>query len=220
MDSRNQYECWQNKDKCLKLQSKFGKYGDFERNRDGNEIIANRQIIYYLMKDLLKPHYTLLEVGPGPGQFLWALKDYVSELHGLEYSKHMIELCKEQFKNTSKEVNLIQGTCWELPYPDNNFDVSLQVDVTRHVGGCWASILEQIRVSKKYVIFSGPSFENFEDNTSSEYEIKPLAYAINIKFINKELDTMIRDNLILDYYYVDRPNKKNGMERKVLVIQI
>jgi len=221
-DAKNQYTVWKKKDKCTKLQKKFGGYDDFETNPRGNDYIANRQSVYFCVKDLLiEDSYTLLEVGPGPGHFLWALKGVAADVYGLEYSEEMIKLCEDQFSKSDKEVHLTQGSCWDLPYPDKSFDVSMQCDVTRHVGGCWASILEQIRVSRKYVVYSGPSFEKWGDGEPSEKELKPLMFGLNVNFLNKELNKLKELGEIKNYYYKNRPNKKNNrIERKILVIEL
>lgn len=221
-DAKNQYTVWKKKEKCVKLQKKFGGYDDFETNPKNNDYIANRQSVYFCVKDLLKEgDYSLLEVGPGPGHFLWALKDVAYEVHGLEYSEEMISLCEDQFSKTDREVHLTQGSCWDLPYPDKNFDVSMQCDVTRHVGGCWRSILEQIRVSRKYVVYSGPSFEKWGMKKPMEKELKPLMFGINVDLLNSELDKLLEFGEIKKYYYKDRPNKKNNrIERKILVIEL
>ena len=216
-----QDKVWKKKQKCLNLQRKFGDYDDFDENKSNNPIIKNRQCVYFTVKDLLKDNnYTLLEIGPGPGHFLWALKDYATDIYGLEYSEEMIELCTEQFLKYNEKVNLKQGTCVSLPYDDKSFDVSLQCDVTRHVGGCWESICEQIRVTKHYVVYSGPSWENWDVNEPFERELSKLLFGINTNRVNKELDMMIEDGIIKNYYYKNRPNKKDIIERKILIIEV
>ena len=212
---------WKKKEKCLNLQRKFGDYDDFEKNRSNNSIIRNRQPVYFIVKEILKDkNYSLLEVGPGPGHFLWALKEYASEVHGLEYSNEMIELCNEHFEKNNEKVFLTQGTCVVLPYDDKSFDVSLQCDVTRHVGGCWESIKEQIRVSRRYVVYSGPSFENWNVDEPFERELSKLLFGINMTRLNSELDKLKETGDIKNYYYKDRPNKKDIIERKILIIEV
>lgn len=211
---------WQSETKCNKLQNLFGDYDDFETNVTNNLVIANRQSVYFITKKLLQlGDYSLLEVGPGPGHFLWALKDYATELYGLDYSEHMIGLCTGQFEGSGKEIYLTKGVCWELPYRDNFVDVSLQCDVCRHVGGCLESLKEQIRVSKKYVVFSGPSFESWGLDQPDEKEFRRLMFGVNIDIFNKELDEMKSNGIIKDYYYKDRPNKKDRIKRKILVVE-
>jgi ubiquinone/menaquinone biosynthesis C-methylase UbiE len=148
------------------------------------------------------------------------LKDFTKEVHGLEYSNEMINLCNSQFENSGKKVYLKQGTCTDLPYKDNEFDVSLQCDVTRHVGGCWESLCEQIRVTKKYVIYSGPSFEDWDVDEPFEKELAKLLFGINVNRFNFELDRMKHTGFIKDYYYKDRPNKKDIIKRKILVVEV
>lgn len=211
---------WKKEEKCLNLQKKFGDYDDFEENKSNNQIIANRQCVYFTVKDILKDNdYTLLEVGPGPGHFLWALKDFAKEVHGLEYSNEMINLCEKQFSNNGKKVYLKQGTCISLPYEDDTFDVSLQCDVTRHVGGCWESILEQIRVTKKYIVYSGPSFEHWGADARMEKELSKLLFGLNVDRLNINLKKLKKRGVIKKFYYKNRPNKKDILERKILVIE-
>lgn len=219
-EAKNQHSGWKKEEKCLKLQKKFGGYDHFETNPNNNKIIANKQSVYFCVKDILKGNnYSLLEVGSGPGHFLWSLKDFAGELDGLEYSEHMMELCEEQFKKTDKKVRLIQGSCWKLPYEDNEFDVSLQCDVCRHIGGCWTSLAEQIRVTRKYVVFSGPSFEKWGSSQPLEKELSKLLFGINLDLFEEKLNNMKKGGVISNYYYKDRPNKEDRLNRKILVVE-
>lgn len=216
-----QNKVWKKKEKCLNLQKKFGDYDDFEENKSNNPIIANRQCVYFEIKKILNGNnYSLLEVGCGPGHFLWALKDYAKSVYGMDYSNEMLDLCMEQFQTENRKVHLRQGTCVELLYNDKVVDVSLQCDVTRHVGGCWQSILEQIRVSRKYVVYSGPSFEHWGVDGPMEKELSKLLFGINVDRLNFELDKMKENSSIKNYYYKDRPNKKDIIKRKILVIEV
>ena len=74
--------------------------------------------------------------------------------------------------------------------------------------------------SKKYVIFSGPSFENWDVDDPFEKELSKLLFGINVNRFNFELDRMKHNGAIKNYYYKDRPNKKDIIERKILVVEV
>jgi len=212
---------WLKEEKCKNLQTKFGDYDDFDKNKSNNPIIANRQSVYFATRELLKDNnYSILEVGCGPGHFLWALRDVASTINGLDYSKEMLRLCEAQFQSKNIPIELTEGVCWDLPFEDKHFDVTLQCDVCRHVGGCWKSILEMIRVSKKHVVFSGPSFERWGLGGPIEKELERLMFGINLDSWEHYLNNMKESKEISSYFLISRPNKKDRIKRRILVINI
>jgi ubiquinone/menaquinone biosynthesis C-methylase UbiE len=185
--------------------------------KGGNK--ENKIPIFELVNKLLELNdnqLVLLDVGCGPGHFLWSFKDRVSKLIGLDYSKNMLNLAKEQLDKYDVETEFVEGSCWDLLLPDNYADILLQVDVCMHMGGSWESIKEMIRVSKKYVVFTGPSFENFDNDMDKKIAEK--SFAVSIPLLKKELDILQRNGIIQSYAFLERPRTKT-YNHKILFVE-
>ena len=198
---RIQFNTWDGEAKCKALQKRFGDYDEFVV-KGGNK--ENKIPIFELMNKLLGENNNaleLLEVGCGPGHFLWAFKDKVSKIIGLDYSPHMLKLAEEQLNKSDVISEFIQGSCWDLPLTDNFVDIALQVDVCMHIGGSWDSIKEMIRVSRKYVVFTGPSFEMFD--SVMDKRIGGKSFAVSIPLLKQRLDS-----LGVSYQFLKRPRTK------------
>jgi len=213
MESKKiQFDIWDGEKKCKLLQKRFGDYDVF-MEKGGNK--ENKIPIFNLIHTLSEKHngqLTLLDIGCGPGHFLWSFKDKFSKLIGLDYSQHMLKLASEQLNKVGIDAEFFQGSCWDLPLPDNFVDITLQVDVCMHIGGSWDSIKEMIRVSKKYVVFTGPSFESF-DNVMDK-KIASASFAVSIPLLRQELD-----KLDVRYQFLERPRTKT-YDHRILFIEV
>ena len=216
---KKQSELWMNKEKCLKLQKRFGSYETYEETGGGRG--ENKQSVIRVLKKIAKTFKekpSVLEIGSGPGHFLWVMKDVSKSITGVDISPQMIELASDVFKSNNIPVNLVKGSCWDIPIDDNQYDLVYQVDVCMHVGGSLESILEMIRVSKRYVVFTGPSFEFIDFNKDIDKQIGKLSWAISVPMLKKELDQLTKDKKIKRYYFEKRPKTEN-YKHQILVIE-
>jgi len=216
---KKQSEIWLKKEKCLKLQERFGDYKTYEETGGGRG--ENKKSIIRILKKLssnfeIKP--SVLEIGSGPGHFLWVMKDVSKSITGVDISPQMVKISKEFFDSQNVPVDLKVGSCWKIPVENNSYDLVYQVDVCMHIGGSLESILEMIRVSKKYVVFTGPSFDEKDFGKDIDKQIGKLSWAISIPMLNKELDKLIQQGDIKNYYYETRPQTKN-YKHKILVVE-
>ena len=216
---KKQSELWMNKEKCLKLQKRFGEYETYEETGGGRG--ENKKSIIRVLKKLAvtcKTKPTVIEIGSGPGHFLWVMKGVSKSLTGVDISPQMIEIASEVFKSVNFPVTFKKGSCWKIPIESKQYDLVYQVDVCMHVGGSLESILEMIRISKKYVVFTGPSFEDKVFDKDIDKQIGKLSWAISVPMLNKELDKLIENKEIKKYYYEERPKTENYIHR-ILVIE-
>lgn len=216
---KKQSDLWLNKDKCLKLQKRFGDYETYEETGGGRG--ENKKSIIRILKKLTetfskKP--SVIEIGSGPGHFLWVMKDVSSSLTGVDISPQMIEIASDFFKTNNTSVKFINGSCWNIPVKNKKFDIVYQVDVCMHVGGSFESILDMIRISKKYVVFTGPSFELDDFGKDIDKQIGKLSWAISIPMLEKELNKLIENKTIKKYWFEERPKTENYKHR-ILVIE-
>ena len=215
-EDREQLDIWEDKDKCSRLQEYWGDYDLVAEDPLRKNFVLT---VLKLIKLTAGKLTTLLEVGCGTGHNLWVWRNS-AKLFGLEHSHEMVKLVKEKFEGYDLEV--VQGDCWKMPYKDNVFDISVQMDVCLHIGGSWESILEMLRVTKKYVVFTGPSFENYKDVMSKKVKGK-LTWGISVPLLEKELNQRRKEGKIKNYYYIHRPphgkEKAGKIKHRILVIE-
>lgn len=208
---------WQDEDKCKALQEKWGDYDEFISNPAPTKIDVIKVLRKILKSYKEKPE--VIDIGCGSGHFMWVVKDWVSKLTGLDFSPAMLVLAEEQFQNT----NIIKpkfkyATCWNTDYPDNSFDLSYQVDVCMHVGDSWKSILEMIRISRKHVIFTGPSFVNSLTSTIDRKFENGKRWKLSIPLLVEELNKLIESGVIKTFDLKHRENT-SVYNHKILVIE-
>lgn len=217
MSDRNQWEGWLNKEKCERLLKRWGSYEEFTKfdnpkNKNKKEFVdALFQVI-----GKCKGRPTITEIGCGTGHFLWAIKDKVASMTGVDYSIHMLELCKNQFDKAGRQIELLEGSCWDIPLEPNYSTIVFMIDVTMHIGGTWPALKEMIRVAKKYVLLTGPSFENFDDTMEKQKD--KISWAISLPLLKKELKILRKSHAITGYEFLERP-KTNVYNHKILVIE-
>jgi len=217
MKDKNQWEGWLNKEKCERLLKRWGPYEEFTKfqnpkNKNKKEFV---DALFKTIKSC-KGRPTIVEVGCGTGHFLWAIKDNVAKITGVDYSTHMLELCKNQFDKENRKIELLEGSCWDLPLPADSATIVFQIDVCMHIGGTWEALKEMIRVAKKYVLLTGPSFEKFDDVMDKQKD--KISWAISLPLLKKELKILQKLKVIKSFQFLDRP-KTNVYNHKILVIE-
>lgn len=213
-EDREQLNLWNSPQKCLRLQEKYGDYDTFRTDRRSRSKVSIIKLVSRLPgkagRDL-----SLLDVGCGPGHFLWTFRDQYARMIGLDYSLHMLRLAKRQMGESEAEVRFIRGSCWDIPLSDSSVDVSLQVDVCLHVGGSLASVREMVRASRRYVVFTGPSFERFDE--VADKHVSPKLWAISIVHLEKMLNRLKEKGRIKYYVLISRPGSR--FRHKILYIE-
>ena len=205
---------WDSKERSKQLQEYWGNYDQVETNssRQGFVREVNKMISFAGEEEL-----SILDVGCGAGHNLWVWKDKNCKLIGLEYSEPMLELTRREFQEIGKEIELIRGSCWDIPKKDNSVDIVVQMDVCIHLGGMWESILEMLRVAKSYVLFTGSSFEYWDDRLEKRIRGK-LAWGVSTSLLEEKLTQEIDKGNIVNFRYLERPNW-SGFKHRILVIK-
>lgn len=129
----------------------------------------NQNLIGHLPKDI-----KILEVGCNIGLQLDGLQRMgFTNLYGIELQQYAVEKAKEYTRN----INLIQGSGFDIPFKDNYFDIVCTNGVLIHIAPeNYKSIMgEMVRCSKKYVM----GFEYFAD------EVTPISYRGNKNYLWK-----------------------------------
>lgn len=109
------------------------------------KIQMNESFLANMSKDI-----KILEVGTNTGMQLGGLlRSGFKNLYGIELQQYAVEKAKEY----TKEINLIQGSGFDIPYKDNYFDVVVTNGVLIHIAPKDLPIImtEMYRCSKKYI---------------------------------------------------------------------
>ena len=98
---------------------------------------------------------SILDVGCGEGFTLERLRleGIGKKLEGVDYLDRAIELGKKEHP----DLNLKQGSIFDLKYKDNSFDLVICSEVLEHIEHPEKGLKELVRVSKKYCILSVPN---------------------------------------------------------------
>jgi len=110
-----------------------------------SRIEMNRQFLGDLSQDI-----RILEVGSNVGnQLLCLQKMGFSSLYGIEIQSYAVEMAKQRTKN----INIIQGSAFDIPFKDGFFDLVFTSGVLIHIAPSdIQAILKEIhRCSKKYI---------------------------------------------------------------------
>lgn len=102
----------------------------------------------------ISPGMTLLEVSCGRGGGLNALRDQAPELHatGLDIAASAIDFCRRTY-GESDRLRFIQGSALDLPFPDESFDIVLNVEASNDYGDRRSFFQEVARVLKPGGVF-------------------------------------------------------------------
>ena len=93
----------------------------------------------------------ILDVGCGNGYFTYYLEQ-VGPTIGLDYAAAML--------NLNPVAALVQGSAFELPFPEASFDLVFCSNLLHHLPSPVKAISEMKRTSKKYVALSEPNRNN------------------------------------------------------------
>lgn len=116
---------------------------------------------------------SVLEVGPGSGYFLSTLAKRGLNVTGVDIDEEFVEYSKEVFKERGVQGKIIKGDGMNLPFPNNYFDLSLNVGTIEHFSDeeQIRFMQEMTRVSRHFVLISTPNekpeslYQNFKVNS-------------------------------------------------------
>ncbi len=98
---------------------------------------------------LIEPTDKVIDIGCGSGVFLPIISPLCGEMIGIDVSSAFVEESLATVKRFGlKNTSIITARSEELPFPNNEFDVVLLVDVIHHVYYLSETISEMKRISK------------------------------------------------------------------------
>ena len=123
-----------------------GKFGVEYTDRSSVDIGARQKAFKKLLKGL--PVENVLEVGCGKGDNITALKKLGYEVKGVEPLPYALNKARD----SGHEV--VQGSCFSIPFPDKEFDLTFTAGVLMHVApeDKASAVKELWRVTKSYLL--------------------------------------------------------------------
>lgn len=196
-------------------QSKFGAEYTERNTYNTKELDAFYKKTYgitrtHMTKEFLGNIYSkkILEVGCNVGNQLRHLQSFGhSELYGIEIQSVAVEKSKE----LCKEINIIQGSAFDIPFKDNYFDLVCTFGVLIHISPeNINTVLDEIyRTSRKYIW----GFEYYSDRYEEiEYrgnENKMWKSNFMELYLNRFKDLHVVKEQ--KYNYVEHPQNRDQM---------
>ncbi len=140
--------------KITKVESSTAAYYDLvdERRYDHPMILAfAKPKIDWIFKSITVANPSILEVGAGNGYFSHHLLQR-GKLTATDVSAHQLQFNPAPLKE--------RCSVYQLPYPDNSFDVVFGSNLLHHLDQPEQAVREMTRVSRNYVIVSEPNNRN------------------------------------------------------------
>jgi SAM-dependent methyltransferase len=128
--------------------------GVFGRDRRFNpQRILSRHSTKKYFLEALRPYFSgqevVLDLGCGPGAFLAALAPLCKEIIGADISSNFVATCQELIGQIGlSNARAIHVASHRLPFPEDQFDALLLVDVIHHLGDVDGTLREAFRVTK------------------------------------------------------------------------
>jgi ubiquinone/menaquinone biosynthesis C-methylase UbiE len=123
----------------------------------GSVVPVQVEAYFFALNNYLEENAKILDVGFGLGYGLNILAIKAREVNGIDVDPKVFEYCHNTFFGRNPRLNnldIFDG--YNIPFPDETFDVVTSVDVIEHVEDYNRLIKEMLRVSKKGVFLSTP----------------------------------------------------------------
>ena len=159
-DSLHRYaENRRKKDAAESYSTKYERYWHKRRSDARERAVIARAL------SLVAPPQRILDMPCGAGRLTEELLRFdTAEIHACDYSEEQLKICGERHKNSN--VTCQRASCFELPFPDDHFDLSFSVRLSHHIGSREDReryLVELLRVSRQNVVatfFDTHSFKN------------------------------------------------------------
>ncbi len=100
------------------------------------------------------PPNTALDVGCGDGFGMHYMKRVIKDIHGCDRSRRMLDA------NPASAEDLTQCDAYDLPWPDNSFELVYCWELLHHLADPKAAVVEMSRVASRCVIVCEPNTFN------------------------------------------------------------
>jgi len=120
---------------------------------------SHQEIVDNVAQHITLKGQSFLEVGCGTGATGMSLAQYGAEMTLLDKSQESLKLSKKVLHHQGLSGVFVHGDMFDLPFPDNSFDVVGSFGVLEHFSAqeIVQAIREMKRVSKRYIVTTVPN---------------------------------------------------------------
>jgi ubiquinone/menaquinone biosynthesis C-methylase UbiE len=132
------------------------RYGEVLFKRATGEFpeMESSKALARLIKTLLKPGNSVLDVGCGAGHYLRSLRREIGRnftYTGVDATEHYLELARKAFPG-EKDVTFTRGDIYQLPFPAGSFDIVTCNNLLLHLPSIEKPVSELIRVARSSIV--------------------------------------------------------------------
>lgn len=151
-------------------------FNNIDLDSRGIQELKHAAVLESFCSEHLKAGSPVLDLGCGGGRNAIYLAKRGCEIYGVDISNAAVELCKKRLAKQGLSGDFKQGTCNDIPYPDDFFDAVICIASLDHVSLQTAqeSITEIRRISstRGIVLLTFDPLETDEDKLQ-ETEVLP-----------------------------------------------
>ncbi len=161
------------------------------RERNFNPPLVARYGVVVREVEVRAPIDSVLDIGCGDGYLMAQVSPFANEVHGVDPEEQAVDLAKEMLGGDSKS-RVVLGNCYDLPYPDEAFDVVLLADVIEHLKDDDACLREIRRVLRRTgtLVVTTPQWRSdrvWDERHEREYQSSELRDLLSRHFARVDL---------------------------------
>ncbi|MBI2362127.1 MAG: methyltransferase domain-containing protein [Elusimicrobia bacterium] len=128
-----------------------GRYHYHSRSPVASEL-AQKRLMAFVKNLWPVPGRRAIDIGCGDGECTARVLGLVSpdEIVAIDPARAAVESAEKRI--TDPRITWQYASCYQIPYPDDRFDVALLMGVLHHVGDPAAAIAEALRVAPRVVV--------------------------------------------------------------------
>ncbi len=155
----------------------------------------------------------VLDLGSGGGSLTYLLAKSGAEVIGAEYDELGIKYARENLQNVSKDKNLnyqfVQASAYNLPFPDDFFDVVVSCEVIEHLAEPEKMLKEMKRVLRsggKFVLTTPYRLTEFPQDHNHVREYFPEELRVLLEKYFKAVEIKLTHHIFWRALYTYRFN--------------
>ena len=121
----------------------------WEEKKDIDQVYSNEGRIYNNLKSLTDfAGKKILEVGAGSGRDSFQLARDQAQVYVVDYSPKSLEIIQDLNKKESSQIHCILADAFQMPIPDNSFDIVFHQGLLEHFRDPYPLLKENYRILK------------------------------------------------------------------------
>lgn len=168
----------------------------------GSVVPVQIEAYFLALNKYVDENAKILDVGFGLGYGLNILSIKSREVNGVDVDVKVLDYCNNTLVGKNPRLMILKiFDGYNIPFPDETFDVVVSVDVIEHVEDYERLIKEMLRVSKKGVFLSTPNrraeYTNKDGNPKNYWHLREWSF--------EEFDEVVRKFGRIEWNFINGP---------------